>query len=172
MKLYLARHTSVDVPKGICYGQTDVPLNASFEAEAEMLRKQLENIHADAVFSSPLTRCTQLASFCGFPDVKTDMRLKELHFGDWEMEIWDDLDMRIWVDDWVNIPAPNGESFRQLYERVVSFIEEQIQIGKENVLVFTHGGVINCARVYFGLTDWKGAFDQLPQYGELFEFQI
>lgn len=33
MKLYLVRHTRVDVPSGICYGQTDVPLADSFETE-------------------------------------------------------------------------------------------------------------------------------------------
>ena len=27
MVVYLIRHTSVDVPQGVCYGQTDVPLN-------------------------------------------------------------------------------------------------------------------------------------------------
>ena len=26
MNIYLIRHTSVDVPKGLCYGQSDVPL--------------------------------------------------------------------------------------------------------------------------------------------------
>ena len=27
MEVILIRHTSVDVPPGVCYGQTDVPLN-------------------------------------------------------------------------------------------------------------------------------------------------
>ncbi|MBR4088169.1 MAG: alpha-ribazole phosphatase, partial [Bacteroidales bacterium] len=26
MDVYLVRHTSVDVPGGVCYGQSDVPL--------------------------------------------------------------------------------------------------------------------------------------------------
>ena len=34
MEVILIRHTSVDVPVGICYGQTDVPLKESFEEEA------------------------------------------------------------------------------------------------------------------------------------------
>ena len=34
MVVYLIRHTSVDVPQGVCYGQTDVPLNPTFEEEA------------------------------------------------------------------------------------------------------------------------------------------
>ena len=34
MEVILVRHTSVDVPKGTCYGQTDVPVAATFEVEA------------------------------------------------------------------------------------------------------------------------------------------
>lgn len=34
MEVILIRHTSVDVPTGVCYGQTDVPLRATFEQEA------------------------------------------------------------------------------------------------------------------------------------------
>ena len=38
MELILIRHTSVDVPPGVCYGQTDVPLKSTFEQEAEITR--------------------------------------------------------------------------------------------------------------------------------------
>ncbi len=34
MVIYLMRHTAVDVPQGVCYGQTDVPLKPTFEMEA------------------------------------------------------------------------------------------------------------------------------------------
>ena len=34
MEVILIRHTSVDVPPGVCYGQTDVPLKPTFEQEA------------------------------------------------------------------------------------------------------------------------------------------
>ena len=33
MVIYFMRHTAVDVPQGVCYGQTDV-LKADFEMEA------------------------------------------------------------------------------------------------------------------------------------------
>lgn len=41
MEIYLVRHTSVDVPAGYAYGQTDVPLRPSFEDEAEAVKKDL-----------------------------------------------------------------------------------------------------------------------------------
>lgn len=34
MVIYFMRHTAVDVPQGVCYGQTDVPLKPTFEMEA------------------------------------------------------------------------------------------------------------------------------------------
>ena len=41
MVVYLIRHTSVDVPQGVCYGQTDVPLKPTFEEEAAQTSAQL-----------------------------------------------------------------------------------------------------------------------------------
>lgn len=41
MEIYLVRHTSVDIPAGYAYGQTDVPLRPSFEDEAEAIKKKL-----------------------------------------------------------------------------------------------------------------------------------
>ena len=43
MEVILIRHTSVDVPKGVCYGQTDVPLRDIFEEEASITAQQLQN---------------------------------------------------------------------------------------------------------------------------------
>ena len=43
MEVILIRHTSVDVPPGVCYGQTDVPLKPTFEAEAAVTAENLKN---------------------------------------------------------------------------------------------------------------------------------
>ena len=56
MEIYLVRHTSVDIPAGYAYGQTDVPLRPSFEDEAEAVKKNLSGHTFDKVWSSPLTR--------------------------------------------------------------------------------------------------------------------
>ena len=86
MRIYFVRHTSVDVPQGITYGQTDVPLNSTFETEAEQVKEQLTGLAFDAVWTSPLSRCVRLATYCGYPDAYRDDRLKELSFGAWEMK--------------------------------------------------------------------------------------
>lgn len=172
MQLYLIRHTAVGVPQGTCYGQTNVPLKETFETEAEIVKNNLNGRSFDAVFSSPLGRCRKLAKYCIGHNITYVDRLKELHMGDWEMKMWDDLDMSRWENDWVTIPAPNGESFQQMYDRVASFFDELKEKDFENVAVFTHGGVISCARVYFKQADIKETFDLMPQYGEIVEFQL
>jgi len=172
MKIYMVRHTAVGVPPGTCYGQTNVPLKETFEEKAAIVKKSLEGLEFGLVCSSPLSRCRKLAKYCGYSEVvEYHDRLKELNMGDWEMHMWDNLDMTVWKDDWVNNPAPNGESFMQMFERVSSFLDEVKERKTDNVLIFTHGGVISCARVYFGQADIKSTFDLMPQYGEIVQFE-
>ena len=56
MDIVLIRHTSVGVPKGTCYGWSDVPVAETFEQEAAVTKSNLGDGAFDAVFSSPLTR--------------------------------------------------------------------------------------------------------------------
>ena len=74
MKVYLIRHTAVDVPSGTCYGQTDVPLKSTFEAEAAQTLRNLNGTLFDHVYSSPLSRARRLAGYCGYPDPECDDR--------------------------------------------------------------------------------------------------
>ena len=86
----MVRHTRVGVPKGTCYGWSDVPVADTFEEEAANTKKHLDDIfkeHApDIVFSSPLTRACKLAAYCGYDTPLLDNRLKEMNMGEWEMQ--------------------------------------------------------------------------------------
>lgn len=172
MKIYTVRHTSVDVPQDTCYGQTDVPLKKSFEQEAKIVKQKLEGLDFDVIFSSPLSRCKKLAEYCGFEDALLYDRLKEIHLGEWEMRNFEQINTAMWDNDWIEIPAPNGESFKQMYDRVASFYEELKTMNYKNVLIFTHGGVINCTRAYFGKAELKDGFDNLADYGQICEFEL
>jgi broad specificity phosphatase PhoE len=91
MDIYLIRHTSVDVPEGTCYGQTDVPTRDTFEEEASLTKAKLAGMTFDKVFTSPLTRARKLAAYCGYPDAVADERLMEMDMGDWEMQKFDEI---------------------------------------------------------------------------------
>ena len=108
MNVYLVRHTSVNVPRGTCYGNTDVPLNDSFENEAQLVYEQIKSISFDKAYTSPLTRCVRLAKFCGFEHPEKDDRIKEINFGDWEMQKFDqitDPHLQEWYEDYIHFSA-------------------------------------------------------------------
>ena len=176
MEIYLVRHTKVAVPPGIVYGHTDVSLSDSFEEEAAVVRKKVEGICFDAVWSSPLSRCVRLANYCGFRNIQTDDRLKELNFGEWEMKSWDEISAdpysRQWFDDWVNVPARNGESLQQLYNRLTDFLNEIKKQHYQQVCLFTHGGILATAGAYVGKYALKKAFEQVPPFGSVVHIEI
>lgn len=176
MEVILIRHTPVDVAPGTCYGQSDVPLKANFEEDAAATAAALkEYAPFDHVYTSPLSRCTRLADFCGYPDAERDSRLMEINFGDWELKKFDDInDDRIqqWYDDYLHTPPTDGESFMEMYARVKSFLEELRGKPWRRVAVFSHGGVLLCALLYTGRADFSRPFDSLTPHGGLISIDL
>ena len=168
MEIYLIRHTSVDVPAGYAYGQTDVPLKPTFEEEAEEVKKGLSDHTFDKVWTSPLTRCVRLANYCGFPEAEREDRIKEVNFGEWEMKKWDDLTdprLELWYKDWIHLPAGGGESYENQCRRVAQFLDELRHSGQTDACIFTHRGVIACAMVYAGICPIEESFSIEVDYG-------
>ena len=169
MDVILLRHTTPDVPVGTCYGQADVPLKETFEEEAAAARAALEAFGpVDHSYTSPLSRCTRLAAFCGHADAERDDRLLELNFGDWEMQPFDaitDPQLQVWFADHIHTPVSGGESFMQQYERVSRFLDELRTRPWKRVAIFSHGGVLVAAQIYAGLVTAEQAFAALTPYG-------
>lgn len=150
MEIYLVRHTETVCEKGICYGQTDVALKASYLEQFESIKSQ---IPADStIYSSPLSRCMLLANHLS-PNIITDSRLMEMNFGDWEMQKWDaipEADFTPWMNDFVNVAVPNGESFVNLHDRVSDFLTTDFSTNNSNsITIVTHAGVIRSICVNF-----------------------
>jgi len=177
MHLTLIRHTSVAVPPGVCYGQSDVPVSASFRDEAEIVSGKLQNRVFDVVYTSPLSRCTALARHCGYAEAETDHRLMEMNFGNWEMKNWDEIDdprLPLWFDNWQTCPTTNGESFQQLMNRIGHFTNEIKKQYPDNtrVALFTHAGVIRVMGILCGLFAAEKAFDYRVSYGDVIEMSL
>lgn len=145
--IYLIRHTTPQVGKGICYGMSDVAVSSSFADEAAAIRQKLEGFIPQSVFSSPLQRCTLLANHL-FADVAPlfDSRLVELDFGHWEMVPWDEIDsdtLGSWANGFWDTPAPGGESFAMLFGRVMEAWKELITASRHSdIAVVCHSGVM------------------------------
>lgn len=144
MEVYLIRHTTPQVDKGICYGQTDLDLAASFADEQQKVLAALPSSF-DLVYSSPLKRCRRLAGKLTTGSVLIDDRLMEMNFGDWEMQSWDDLPkaaVKAWMKNFVNTSPPNGESMLALQQRVLTWWDTLDKNSSGKIAVVTHAGVI------------------------------
>ncbi len=178
MKLFVVRHTKVEVDTGICYGRSDVGVAATFETEKENVRKNLAGIEFDAVFCSPLFRCKTLAeNIFNKEEITFDKRLMELNFGDWEMQSWDDIynssKGKIWMENYQTLPTLNGESYPEMVKRITSFYEELKNSKLENVAVFCHAGVVRIFKSIIENVPIHELFTNFkPEYGSvnIYEF--
>ena len=150
MEVHLIRHTPVNISNKICYGRLDVPLSKNFDSDLNKIKKKLIKKY-DIVYSSPSKRCISLAEALNFSQFKIDDRLLEIDFGDWEGLEWNKINkvnLNNWMEDFVNVSTPNGESFDQMYSRVIKFIKILRKKSFKKVLIITHSGVIRCFLAY------------------------
>lgn len=169
MRIYLIRHTTPCIPRGTCYGFTDLDVAPTFETEASRLRPLLPAAPIN-VYASPLQRCYRLAQFL-FPGtlINADDRLKELNFGDWEMQRWDDLGenaLQAWMTDYVHTRVPGGESYEDLYARSIATLLEVAATGQDSAIV-THGGVIRSILAYVMNTPLEQSFETRVEWGRM-----
>lgn len=172
MEIYLIRHTTPEIGKSICYGQSDIPLASSFKDEWEAIKPKLPS-RIDRIFTSPLLRCTQLsAKLSGHFQIppEKDHRLMEMNFGDWEMKRWDEIDqieLTAWMNDYLIKPCPKGESYQDVQCRLKDFISEKLR-DDQRYLIVSHGGIIKC---FHGLVNNSHGMDLSIGYGEVYFFK-
>lgn len=155
MRLYLVRHPQPEVAADTCYGRTDLPLAVDPAACAADLRGLLPP--DTPVYSSPLTRCRQLADLL-HPAPIFDDRLLELDFGAWEMQAWDAIDraaLDAWAADPLNFAPPGGEAVANLRLRVLDLLAHL----PDAAVLVAHAGVMKiCAAELAGVPaqEWFG----------------
>ncbi|MEQ1530439.1 MAG: alpha-ribazole phosphatase [Methylococcales bacterium] len=174
MDIYLIRHTQTAATQGLCYGQYHVELADSFTDELAALQQKLPELKNDCrVYSSRLHRCLQLATHFSAA-VITDERLLELNFGAWEGVLFNDIApeaLQYWTDNFVNSSPPNGESFTDLYLRAGAFWRELLATEAEQVLIFTHAGVIRALLAHILNLPLANAFQFRVDCGSVHKFQ-
>ncbi len=161
--LVLIRHAETDMAGTFC-GQSDPPVNARGHEQIAAMISSLASERFDEVYSSDLRRAvstaTSLAATLAAP-VVTSIKLREIHFGDWEGLTWAEIEKRDpaharrWIEQFPAIAAPNGEPVVAFESRVLSEIDRLLLPAKTRRLaVVTHGGVMRAVlRVRFGYTE-------------------
>ncbi len=151
-RVHLMRHGQVEGFELRRYnGQADVTLTALGEQQSQNYRERLKDLSLTAVYSSDLQRSAFGGQLIGADhglDPVQDLRLRELHIGDWEGLTWDEIQhrwSREWqarLDDLVNVAPPGGESLLQMAQRVRSVMTELLERHPgEEIAIVAHGGV-------------------------------
>ena len=162
--IYLIRHGQTDwnVERKI-QGQTDIPLNSNGKQQAEEAANEIANLKIDRIISSDLSRAKETAEIINKKvgaKITFDKRLREQNFGKYEGCLKEDITEKQW--DILNYEPEkvNGESRKQLYERVKGFISKLKDEG--NTLIVTHA-VLLCMILYYAQN--KEGFD-MNKYNE------
>lgn len=145
-RLTLIRHALTDWNStGRLQGHLDCPLSAEGVTQAGALAKRVGASEIDLLYSSPLKRAYDTARLA-FPEapITTDERLMELDFGVFQgkspaenegHEAW-----AWWHEDPFSRKIPEGESYSDLTERVVSWLEGLPEAA--HIVAITHSGPI------------------------------
>ena len=149
MKIVLIRHGATKWSVSARHtGVTDLPLTTDGEKQAEIASLGLSRLLQEdpseiRIFSSPLIRSLTTARIvCGSEaTIVEDARLAEFNYGDFEgLTPTEIRDLHPGWDIWRH-GCPNGETARDVGDRVDSFLFSLRSGGATN-LVFSHGHLI------------------------------
>ena len=141
--------------QGRVQGQLDVPLSAAGLAQARCVAAALPERRFSTLYSSDLQRVLQTAQPAAEKlglEVRIDARLRERHYGAFQGLTYAQAKECL-PDDYARFKAKDaefafgsGESLRAFFERATQCIHAIARRHDgEEVLVFTHGGVLEMA---------------------------
>ena len=144
-RLWLVRHGPTHA-KGMV-GWTDLPADLSDHAALNRLSLYLPDA---PVVSSDLSRAIATADAIadGRDRHPHDTRLREIHFGDWEMrghaevEAEDPELIRAFWDQPGTVAPPGGESWDSLASRVGQGVDDHLSTAASDLIVVCHFGAI------------------------------
>lgn len=169
--LYLIRHGQTDWNlMNKIQGQYDVPLNDTGRGQAINVTDKLSRLNLEYIISSDLSRASETAQIIGNKlniRVDYDARLREYDFGILTGMTRNMLDPNSEQAFFANPTYFNAESFDAAFARVKGFLES-VDFNK-NILVVTHGGVINFVLCYL---ENKDNFQSYMYYDKCLRIKI
>lgn len=148
--------------EGKYIGHTDVELSEEGIKQIKQMREVYDYPSVDAVFTSPLKRCTKTAELV-FPDKQAIVinDLIEYNFGEYEGRTAEELKenelFARWLSGEQGVEPPFGESNEAFAERVancfIKIVDGLLKTGTTKTAIFTHGGVIMYLLSAFGIPE-------------------
>ena len=174
LRLIFVRHGKAEGVEGRCVGHFDAPLSEQGVNEIQAL--SFSNADATEIVSSDLRRTQQsaqiIAQKLSLP-FTTDARLREMNFGDWDGQMWSDLEksdgarLSAWMEHWTRTAPPNGETVHDLVQRVQSslgnIIASSIKTDR-TIIIVAHAGSIRAALCQFNNIPLAKMFDIIVEH--------
>jgi broad specificity phosphatase PhoE len=161
--LHLVRHGLAAGAEGRCVGWADLTLASAGREQTERLAARWPAPHPARLVSSDLRRAREtaalLAGVWGLADpVPSDPRLREMHFGRWEGHTWAELEqadgpaLAVWMADWQESRAPEGEGFGDVVARARAWLEDTVAAARRDavadLVAVAHAGSIRALLVH------------------------
>ncbi|MGN0664064.1 MAG: histidine phosphatase family protein [Negativibacillus sp.] len=152
--VYLVRHGETDSNISHCFqGRSNIPLNENGRRQSDLLGQALKDHSIDGIFSSYLDRAKETAQRIGvyhpeapvlvYPGLEeVDVGLAEGKTLSWIAENYPEL-YRCMSEEPAKIQYPQGESCRQVYERMIKAVEGIVEQHRgKTLVVVSHGFTI------------------------------
>ena len=144
MKIIFLRHGLTESNKEWRFSTPETRLSKNAEIDLCKSRENLKKYKIDKVFTSKLIRSQETAKYLGFENFLEDERLNELNFGDFRgqkvldtKKNYKEFYARLKKDPYTT-RYPNGESIKDLVNRLNDFMEEKSSFDG-NILCISHG---------------------------------
>lgn len=182
-KLLVARHgETLDNAAGRWQGWSDSALSPRGLAQARGLARRLSAESIDAVYSSDLGRAVETARIATAGhtlEIVPLPALRERDVGLFSGLTGPEVEARFpesmarrradGVLDWT---PPEGESFRQMLERILPAVDELARAWSgRTVLIVTHGGVVRLLAAHALGADWDSVYTRHPSNCGLSSFR-
>ncbi|MFR3911427.1 MAG: histidine phosphatase family protein [Clostridium paraputrificum] len=159
--VYLTRHgqTVWNLDKRL-QGSGNSELTDHGIEQAEQLKKRVDSIQLDTIYTSPLERARKTANIIrgnrNIEIIEVDA-FKEISFGEYEGHTEEELlkigrgkEIKEIFNGNMDIKAPGGESLRNLYDRVGETLENILKNSiNKNILIVAHGMTLKAVMNYF-----------------------
>ncbi|MBY9001023.1 MAG: histidine phosphatase family protein [Candidatus Heimdallarchaeota archaeon] len=163
MDIYIIRHGETDFNVGEVRfrGQIDVHLSELGVNHALETGKALVDTPIDTIYYSKLSRAKVTAEKIKEHQPKANLTeepyLFDMSFGDWQgqslKEVFTFEEEKQWLKDPNDFIIPNGETFYQVLDRIHRLFKRLQKQEEKNIVLVSHGAVINLIFVYLTRTD-------------------
>lgn len=134
---YFVHGTTTDNEAGLATGWLPGELSELGAKQTHELAEKLVGQKFDVVICSDLQRAVQTAEIVFGSDFAKDERLREANYGDWNGQ--PHLLFKDRMEDFVNTPFPNGESYRDVEARMRSLCDElKRKYGSKRIALVAH----------------------------------